>query len=105
MKVVENCKSAPFSILCDGGNDQYDKKYFADGQILGTFARQAVTWFLSFPVCNISTTESLFTALADDLDKHSIPWQNNIGYASDTASDKRNTIVSRLLLREPKLLI
>ena len=28
-EVVSACRSSPFIILCDGGNDQVDKKYFA----------------------------------------------------------------------------
>ena len=28
-QVVRECRSSPFTILCDGGNDQIDKKYFA----------------------------------------------------------------------------
>ena len=27
--VIKQCQSSPFTILCDGGNDQFAKKYFA----------------------------------------------------------------------------
>jgi len=27
-EVVEECQSSPFTLLCDGGNDQMGKKYF-----------------------------------------------------------------------------
>lgn len=28
-EVVSMCRWSPFTIICDGGNDQVDKKYFA----------------------------------------------------------------------------
>ena len=28
-KVIHECQTSPFTLLCDGGNDQWDKKYFA----------------------------------------------------------------------------
>ena len=66
--VVKACKRSPFSILCDGGNDQLDKKYFA---ILVCYwediTNQVVTRFQALPVCNISTSQALFDALALEL--------------------------------------
>ena len=29
LKVIQECQTSPFTILCDGGNDQWGKKYFA----------------------------------------------------------------------------
>lgn len=59
--VDKACGSSSFTILCDGGNDQVDRKYFA---ILVRFwdeeKRRAVTRFLDMPVCNIATAEKLF---------------------------------------------
>ena len=55
----------PFTILCNGGNDNFEKKYFGimvrfwDEQI-----RKVGTRFLDAPVCNIATGETLFNALA-----------------------------------------
>ena len=54
--VVGVCRSSPFTILCDGGNDQVDKKYFAvlvrywDDQV-----NHIATRFLAMPVCNTAT--------------------------------------------------
>ena len=54
--VSEACKNGPFSILCDGGNDKLDKKYFG---ILVRYWEEGldkvVTRFLAMPVCNIAT--------------------------------------------------
>ena len=50
-QVVEQCRSSPYTILCDGGNDQLDKKYLA---IMVRFwsdtARQTISQFLAMPV-------------------------------------------------------
>ena len=40
-KVVEECQSMPFTILCDGGNDMIDKKYFSIMVRLYTFLSNA----------------------------------------------------------------
>ena len=77
----------PFSILCDGGNDKLDKKYFAIivrywDECLG----KVVTRFLAMPVCNIATGQSLFNALEAELSSRLIPWEKAIGYALDSAS-------------------
>ena len=49
----------PFTILCDGVNDNFEKKYFG---IMVRFwdekLRKVVTRFLDAPVCNIATGES-----------------------------------------------
>ena len=105
--VVKACKRSPFSILCDGGNDQLDKKYFA---ILVRYwediTNQVVTRFLALPVCNISTSQALFDALALEIDSRNIPWENAVGFASDTANvmvGQRNSVLSRVKLKQPNV--
>ena len=94
----------PFTILCDGGNDNFEKKYFGimvrfwDEQI-----RKVATRFLDAPVCNIATGETLFNVLAGVLD---IPWKNVIGFASDSASvmvGRRNSVLSRVIIQQPNV--
>ena len=106
-QVVEQCCSSPYTILCDGGNDQFGKKYFA---IMVRFwsdtARQPVTRFLAMPVCNTSTAEALFDALEKELAARAIPWSNLVGYASDTASvmvGVHNSVLSRVRSKQPKV--
>ena len=104
-KVIEACKSAPFSILCDGGNDQDARKFFA---IMVRFwdenACSAITQFLAMPICNRATAEALFDAISEELGSRDIPWSNVIGYASDTASvmvGKNNSVLSRIKEKNP----
>ena len=98
--VTEACVKGPFSILCDGGNDKWDKKYFA---IIVRYwdecLSKVVTCFLAMPVCNIATGQSLFDALEAELSSRSIPWENAVGFASDSASvmvGVRNSVLSRV---------
>ena len=50
-KVIEECQSSPFTILCDCGNDMMDKKYFAIMvRLWHHVSRQPVTRFF----CNAS---------------------------------------------------
>ena len=104
--VTDYCKSGPFSILCDGGNDRMDKKYFGIMVRFWDKARgKAVCQLLGIPVCNIATAETLFQALAKELEERDIPWGNIVGFASDSASvmvGKRNSVLSRLLQKQPK---
>ena len=106
-KVVQSCCSSPFTLLCDGGNDQSDRKYFGIMvRYWDKVAQQPVTRFLCMPVCNIATAQSLFNAIEEAFESRNIPWTNMIGYASDTASvmvGKHNSVLSRLLLKQPKL--
>ena len=106
-QVTKACQSAPFTILCDGGNDQAGRKYFA---ILVRYweksARQAVTRFLAMPVCNVSTAEALFEAMSNELESRNIPWRNVIGYAADTVSvmvGVRNSVLSRIQQKQPNV--
>ena len=100
LPVAEACAKQPFSILCDGGNDMFDKKYFAIivrfwDECLG----KAVTRFLAMPVCNIATGQSLFDALETELLSRSISWENVVGFASDSASvmvGPHNSVLSRV---------
>jgi hypothetical protein len=104
-EVVNICQTSPFTILCDGGNDQFGKKYFAVMvRVWEESRRQAVTRFLAMPVCNVSTAEALFNALKGELESNDIPWKNVIGYVSDTASvmvGVRNSVLSRIKLKQP----
>ena len=59
-EVVEECQSSPFTLLCDGGNDQMGKKYFGIMvQYWSEMSHQPVTHFLAMPVCSVSTAEAL----------------------------------------------
>ena len=70
----------PFTLLCDGGNDQFAKKYCA---IMVRFwddsKRKVVTRFLAMPVCNIATADALFKSIKKELELHNIAWKNVIG--------------------------
>ena len=83
--VVKACREQPFTILCDGGNDKFEKKCFG---IMVRFwdekLGKVVTRFLDAPICNIATGESLFNAMDGVLETRQIPWQNVIGFASDS---------------------
>ena len=107
LKVIQECQTSPFTILCDGGNDQWDKKYLAimvkywDKELC-----TVVTRFLAMPVCNIATAQALFDAMEAELDSRSIPWSNVIGFASDTASvmvGAHNSVLNRLRLKQPQV--
>ena len=105
--MTKACQSAPFTILCDGGNDQADRKYSA---ILVRYweksAQQTVTRFLAMPVCNVSAAEALFDAMSNELESRNIPWRNVLGYASDTASvmvGVRNSVLSRIQQKQPNV--
>ena len=106
-KVTKACQSRLFSISCDGGNDKLDKKYFA---IMVRYweaeTGKSVTHFLDMPVCNIATSQALFNALDEVFKRRAIPWQNVIGFGSDSASimtGKNNSVLSRVLDRQPKV--
>ena len=105
--VTKACRNGPFSILCDGGNDKLDKKYFAvmvrywDVKTCRTVVR-----FLEMPVCNIATAQALFDALDGVFQRRRIPWANVIGYGSDSASvmtGRRNSVLSRVLEKQPNV--
>ena len=106
-KIIEACISLPFSILCDGGNDQDIRKFFAFMvRYWDESARCAITKFLTMPVCNVATGETMFNALSMKLYSRKIPWSNVIGYVSDTASvmvGKNNSVLSRMKLKSPRV--
>ena len=106
-EVIQFCCTSPFTLLCDGGNDQTDRKYFGIMvRYWDKVEQYPVTRFLSMPVCNVATAQSLFTTIEEEFKSCSIPWSNMIGYASDTASvmvGKNNSVLSRLLRKQPKL--
>ena len=94
--VVSTCQTQPFTILCDGGNDNFHKKYFGVMVRLWDVRRsEAVVRFLDYPVYNIATGQTLLGALSAVLEKRFIPWENVIGFASDSASvivGRRNSV-------------
>ena len=100
-EVIKACCCLPFTLLCDGGNDQTDRKYFGIMvRYWDEVAQHPVTRFLCMPVCNVAMAQSLFTAIEQEFESRNIPWSNMIGYASDTASvmvGKHNSVLSRLL--------
>ena len=62
--VVSACQRQLFSILCDGGNDNFQKKYFGILVRLWDEAQcKVVVHFLDCAVCNIATGETLLQAL------------------------------------------
>ncbi|KAI6648087.1 hypothetical protein LOD99_11896 [Oopsacas minuta] len=105
--VSDKCRSEPFSILCDGGNDMTDHKYFT---VLVRYwcnrNNQAMTRFLAMPICNIATAQNLFDALSTVFEKCNLPWENVIGFASDTANvmvGARNSVLSRIGEKQPRV--
>lgn len=68
-RVVTVSQSSPFSILCNGGNDQINRKCFAVlVRYWGQSQQQLVTRYLALPVCNIATAEALFKALSVEIE-------------------------------------
>ena len=63
-QVISACQSSPFAVLCNGGNDQMDRKFFA---IMVRYWNQAQR-FLALPVCNVSTAEALFQGAVTPID-------------------------------------
>ena len=54
--VVAACRTQAFTILSDGGNDNFMKKYFAIlVRLWDDKRREAVVRFLDMPVCNVAT--------------------------------------------------
>ena len=103
-EVVSTCRSSPFTILCDRGTDQADKKYFA--VLVKYWDDKVATRFLAMPVCNIATVEKMFEALDKVMEEHEIPWENVVGYASDTANvmvGAHNSVLSRIRDKQPKV--
>ena len=75
---IKECQLSPCTVLCDSGNDQMYKKYFAIMvQYWSDAAHQSATRFLAMSICSVSTAEVFFDALALELKSHGIPWSNN----------------------------
>ena len=58
------------------------------------------------PVCNIATAENMFEALDKVMEEHEIPWENVVGYASDTANvmvGAHNSVLSRIRDKQSKV--
>ena len=80
--------------------EEFDKKYFAvlvrywDNQV-----HHVLTRFLAMPVCNRATAANMFDTLTIVMEEHDIPWENVVGYASDTANvmvGAHNSVLSRV---------
>lgn len=105
--VIKTCQEQRFTIMCDGGNDNFEKKYF--GIMVRFWSKELnkiVIRFLDAPVVNIATGETLFRAINEVLETRSIPWRNVIGFASDSASvmvGKRNSVLSRVIQQQPDI--
>ena len=85
--LIKACQEQPFTILCDGGNDNFEKKYFGIMvRLWDQKYEKVVTRFLDAPVCNFATGELLFKALETVLETRGIPWINVVGFGSDSAS-------------------
>ena len=106
-EVTKLCQKQPFTILCDGGNDNFEKKYFGVlVRLWDECVSQVVVRYLDSPVCNIATGETLFQALNKVLGDRAIPWENIIGFGSDSVSvmvGRRNSVLSRVLQQQPKV--
>ena len=62
--------------------------------------------FLDCPVVNIATGETLFEAINKILEDRAIPWENVIGFGSDSASvmvGRRNSVLSRVRQQNPEV--
>ena len=104
-EVTNLCQKQPFVILCDGGNDNFDKKYFGVlVRLWDECVSQVVVRYS--PVCNIATGETLFQALNKVLGDRAIPWESIIGFGLDSASVMvgcRNSVLNRVLQQQPKV--
>ena len=103
--LIKACQEQPFTILCDGGNDNFEKKYFGIMvRLWDNKLGKVITRFLDASVCNIATGETLFKALEAVLEARGMPWSNVVGFASDSASvmvGKRNSVLSRVIKQQP----
>lgn len=66
-EVVRECRLSPFTILCDGGNDQIDFAVLV--RYWDNNVHHVVTRFLAMPVSNIATAERLFDTLNTVMEK------------------------------------
>ena len=58
------------------------------------------------PVCNIAAAKKMFEALTEVMEENEIPWENLVGYASDTANvmvGARNSVLSRIRDKQPQV--
>ena len=54
LMIMSYIETSPFSVLCDSGNDQIDRNFFAIYFCYWDQSQsQAVTRFLALPVCNM----------------------------------------------------
>ena len=63
--VIKTCQEQPFTILCDGGNDNFEKRIMV--RFWHKQLDMVVTQFLDAPIVNIATAETLFRAMSDTM--------------------------------------
>ena len=67
---------------------------------------KVVTHFLAIPVCAIATGRGLFDALEAELSSCLIPWENVVGFSSDSATVMvgiRNSVLSHMRAKQPDI--
>ena len=105
--VTKACSRRPFSLLCDGGNNMFEKKHF--GIMVWYWEEETgdvMTRFLDMPLCNVANSQTVFDCMDVVISKRGIPCGNAIGFASDRASvmiGKRNDVLSRIHGRRPNI--
>lgn len=104
--VIEQCRTGPFSIMCDEGNDKVSKNFALLVRLWDETLGQPVTRFLDMPVCNISTAENLFHCIEIALKDRGIPWVNVVGFESDTTNvmmGEHNSVLSCITAIQPQI--
>ena len=104
--VIEQCRTGPFTIMCDEGNDTADKNFAILVRLWDEKLGKPVTRFLDMPVCNRGTGANLFGCIEAALQSRGIPWGNIIGFESDTANvmmGKHNSVLSRIKDKQPQV--
>ena len=82
IKVEDQCKNKPFSILVDESNNRGTQKCLAvmvrifDGE-------SVITRFLDMPIANNTNADTLFDALNECLISRGLSYSNVMGYMSD----------------------
>ncbi|CAC5376949.1 unnamed protein product [Mytilus coruscus] len=105
--VEENCKTQPFTIMCNESNDRGNDKLFVIlvryfDSILG----DTVTRFLDMPIVNIGNAQNLFDALDNTFEEKQIPWKNVFGFMSDNCSvmkGRKKSLLFRIRQKQPNV--
>ena len=64
-KVIEHCKTNPFSLMIDESNDQKAEKRLAILVRTFNISDGSITRILDMPVCNIGMGEAIFNKVDD----------------------------------------